>query len=72
MAETPSDQSSRESRIDDAIARYLEQVERGHPPDQQEFIAKHPDLAAELRSFFVNQAQFQQFAGELAPGGRED
>ena len=69
MAETPSDQSSRESRIDDAIARYLELAERGHPPDQQEYIAQHPDLAAELQSFFADQAQFQQLAGELAPGG---
>jgi WD40 repeat protein/tRNA A-37 threonylcarbamoyl transferase component Bud32 len=71
MAETRSDQSSRESRIDDAIARYLEQAEHGHPPDQQEFIAKHPDLAAELQSFFADQAQFQQLAGELAPGGAQ-
>src|SRR5262249_39822405 len=63
MSSIPHD-SSREERVDEAIAAYLQAVERGENPDQVEFLAAHPDLAAELDSFFINRDCFQQAAGK--------
>jgi WD40 repeat protein/tRNA A-37 threonylcarbamoyl transferase component Bud32 len=67
MSSTPHEPSSREERVNEAIAAYLEAVERGESPDREKLLADHPDIAAELNSFIANQAQFQQDAGSLRP-----
>src|SRR6056297_2177776 len=36
------------------MAEYLEQVEKGHQPKPGEYLCRHPQHAAELRSFFEN------------------
>jgi hypothetical protein len=43
---------AREERVDAAILTYLQAVDAGQPPDRQEFIARYPDLSAELQAFF--------------------
>jgi serine/threonine protein kinase len=64
MSSTPHEPSSREQRVDEAIAAYLQVVERGENPDQEEFLAGYPGIAAELKSFFANQGAFQQAVGK--------
>jgi serine/threonine protein kinase len=60
---SPDERSSREQRVNDAIAAYLQAVERGEAPTRSEFLAAHADLADELQSFFANQSQFRRAAG---------
>jgi WD40 repeat protein/tRNA A-37 threonylcarbamoyl transferase component Bud32 len=61
---TPSD---REQRFEQVLAEYLQAREAGRTPDPAELMARHPDLADELRAFFANRAQFARLAAPLAP-----
>jgi WD40 repeat protein/serine/threonine protein kinase len=56
--------NSREERVNEVIAAFLQAVERGENPEPEKFLAAHPDLAAELNSFFTNRDCFQQAAGK--------
>src|SRR5262245_20412201 len=68
-----NDSSDREHRLDEAVAEYLRAQENGAAPDRAEFLARHPDLAADLTSFFDDRDRVEQWAGPLregpAPGG---
>jgi hypothetical protein len=57
----------RERRLDEAIAEYLEAAEVGRAPAPEEWLARHPDLADDLRAFLADRAGFVRAAGELAP-----
>jgi hypothetical protein len=48
MADQPRDSDSRERRVDELIAAYLEADAAGRAPDRRELLARHPELAAEL------------------------
>ncbi len=48
MAEFPTD---RDGRVDEAIRAYLEEADAGRAPDPRSFLARYPDLAADLRAF---------------------
>src|SRR5262245_9496781 len=45
----------REQRLELAIAEYLEGVRAGQPADRAIILARHPDLAADLASFFADE-----------------
>ena len=66
MNTTPPNPSDREQRLQDVLADYLQAVEAGRTPDRQELLARHPDLADELASFFANRAEFALLAGQAA------
>jgi eukaryotic-like serine/threonine-protein kinase len=59
--------SEREQRLDQAIALYLEAVDAGEPPDRVDFLARHPDLATELCSFFADEDRFKGTASSFFP-----
>ena len=67
--------SEHEQRLDDAIALYLEAVHAGQTPDRVDLLARHPDLADDLRSFFANEDRLKGLAGSLfvreASGGHD-
>ncbi len=73
MASIPADApgSRRESdddhehRLNEVIAGYLEDLEAGRQPDRPALMARHPDLAAELASFFANQEHLGQLTAPL-------
>jgi len=60
--------SSREDRVNEAIAAYLDAVERGEPPDRDKFLADHADLAAEWNTFLASRSQSRMATLHVAPG----
>jgi serine/threonine-protein kinase len=54
MSSPNHDPSEREVRLNELIAAYLEAVEAGQAPDRADWLARHPDLADDLRNFFAN------------------
>jgi WD40 repeat protein len=56
----------REARLNEAVAAYVEATEEGQPPDPEQFLARYPDLADELRAFLDDRARFARAAGDLA------
>lgn len=62
MSETPSTPSEREQRLERILADYLHAEEAGRPPDREELLRQHPDLAADLGSFFRNRDAMQRIA----------
>ena len=66
MSSDPNDKQLDETfdtnSLDVVIAEYIRACEAGQPPDRDEFLAKHPDLADELREFIANQDQMDEVA----------
>jgi serine/threonine protein kinase/WD40 repeat protein len=50
---------SREQRLEEVLAAYLHAVDTGQAPDRDELLARHPDLADELKVFLSNQGHVQ-------------
>jgi serine/threonine-protein kinase len=67
MRPTSANPGDSEERLNQVIAEYLEAVEAGRAPDRREFLARHADLADELRAFFADRDHFAQAAGQLGP-----
>jgi WD40 repeat protein/tRNA A-37 threonylcarbamoyl transferase component Bud32 len=65
--DTEPNLSSREDRVNAAIAAFLEAAEAGQAPDRKAFIAAHPDIASELEKFFADRDQFERLARPLGP-----
>jgi WD40 repeat protein len=63
---------SREQRLQELLAAYLQDVEAGKNPDREELLAQHPDLAADLHSFLAENDKMRRLvdqheAATLAP-----
>jgi serine/threonine-protein kinase len=67
MAEESSQPDSREQRLDRIIAGYLEDQRLGRAPARSDLLCRHPDLAADLQSFFADQDQFRRLAEPIRP-----
>src|SRR5437762_13970403 len=52
-------------RLDALVADYLQEVEEGRPPNRELLVARHPDLAEELREFFANRDLMKSHANRL-------
>jgi hypothetical protein len=71
MTESSNDPGSREDRVNAILAAYLDAVAAGQAPDRAELLGRHPDLAAELTSFFVQDDQVRQLAEPRRPAAPE-
>jgi eukaryotic-like serine/threonine-protein kinase len=58
--------TDRESRVDEIIAAYLEAERAGWADPQEDVIARYPEFADELCSFFADRARFVRVAGAPA------
>jgi hypothetical protein len=54
-----------DERFNEVLLEYVEAAENGAAPDREEFIARHPEFAAELMDFFASQDQFDGLAAPL-------
>jgi serine/threonine-protein kinase len=61
-----SDDSAKDRRLEAILHTYLQAVDAGQAPDRAALLREHPNLAAELASFFANQDQVAQLAHGLA------
>ena len=61
----PQPSSELEQRFALVLTEYLESLEAGHPDDRMALVARHPELADELRAFFTRQDRVQQLATPL-------
>src|SRR5262245_26755990 len=64
----PDEDDGRESRLDEAIVQYLEDVQAGHTPDREQFLARYPDLADELAGFLDDRDRIQDILPFPAAG----
>jgi WD40 repeat protein/tRNA A-37 threonylcarbamoyl transferase component Bud32 len=67
MTNEPLDPSAPEQRFHEVLAAHLQAVEAGGAPDRHELLARHPEMAAELASFFANKDAFDRLADPLGP-----
>jgi hypothetical protein len=70
MAEQANEPGSHEERVNAILAAYLDAAAAGQAPDRAELLARHPDLAAELASFFAEDDQVRRLAEPLQSAGR--
>ncbi len=57
--------SERQQRLQDVLVTYLEAVESGNAPNQQEFVERHPEFADELAEFFAGRQQVDELAAPI-------
>jgi WD40 repeat protein len=67
MTPAADDPGRREERVNAVLAAYLEAERQGRPGDRADLLARHPDLAEELRSFFADRDRFAQLVAPLGP-----
>jgi serine/threonine protein kinase/WD40 repeat protein len=61
-----------DERIDELIAEFLEAEAAGRSPDRAALLARHADLADELRSFFADHDRMRAMAEPLHPPSQAD
>ena len=60
------DDLSREAKLDEIIAEFLQAKEREGPQDHRQWVARYPDFAAELAEFFADHDRLDGFAKEVS------
>jgi WD40 repeat protein/tRNA A-37 threonylcarbamoyl transferase component Bud32 len=65
MNQEHSDPVLRDQQVNELIAAYLQAAQAGKPPDRQVLLARHPDLADDLASFFADRDRFECLAAPL-------
>jgi hypothetical protein len=68
MPDESSDRLSREVRVNEIIAAYLKGVDAGQASGRAELLARHPELAEELRAFFADHDAVTPQAEAPPPG----
>jgi WD40 repeat protein len=67
MAAEPTASYAPDQRVDEVLAEYLQAVQAGRAPDRKEFLARHPELTADLAAFFADDAAVRDMAAPFRP-----
>jgi WD40 repeat protein/tRNA A-37 threonylcarbamoyl transferase component Bud32 len=57
----PSD-SSRQGLLEEVLEDYMQRLDRGEVVDREQFLARHPELSDELRSYFAGSDEVERLA----------
>ncbi len=60
MPASDHSRNEHERQLNVIVARYYRAADGGHPPDQDEFVAQHPEYEQELLEFFADVNQMQE------------
>jgi serine/threonine protein kinase/outer membrane protein assembly factor BamB len=60
-------ENPRDARLQEILVAYLEAVESGLAPNEDEWVEQHPEFASELRELFDAQSAVRKLAGPLHP-----
>jgi WD40 repeat protein len=60
--------SDREQRLNEVLAAWYAAAEAGQAVERHVLVARHPDLASDLNSFFAAKEEIERTAGWLLPG----
>src|SRR5262245_4309245 len=59
--------STRRSRLEEVLGEYMERLDRGEAVDREQFLARHPEWAEELRSYFAGSEEVERLARRAPP-----
>src|SRR5262249_2599680 len=68
MIPSSSPDSSRERRLEEVLGEYLQRLDGGESVDREQLVARHPELAEELRSYFAGGDQVERLGRQGAAG----
>jgi WD40 repeat protein len=57
--------SEKELLLDEVVTDYMESRERGEAPDRREWLARYPELSADLQKFFADDDEIKGLTGAL-------
>ena len=73
MSDPTTPNADRQHRLEEAMAEYLLAADAGRAPQAEDFLARYPDLRAELAAFIADQAGLakviEPLAGRTGPAG---
>lgn len=58
--------TARQERLGNALAEYMQSIDRGELPDREDWLRRYPDLADELRTFFEDNDCIGALAGQVS------
>ena len=69
MSEPTIPDEDRQRRLEEAMAEYLMAADAGRPPEPESFLARYPDLRAELVQFLADLSGLAALVEPLLPAG---
>jgi WD40 repeat protein/tRNA A-37 threonylcarbamoyl transferase component Bud32 len=60
MTQSYSTRSLRQGRLEEVLEEYMRRLDRGEVVDRDQFLARHPELADELRSYFAGSDELER------------
>src|SRR5262245_54528925 len=64
----PPEPAARRGLPDEVLAEYMQRLDRGEAVDRQQFLARHPELAEELRSYFAGSDEVERLGQQGRKG----
>src|SRR5436305_6051857 len=51
---------ARQGQLEEVLSEYMQRLDRGEAVDREQFLARHPELADELRSYFADSDEVER------------
>src|SRR5215207_6690990 len=63
---------ARQGLLEEVLGEYMQRLDRGEAVDREQLLAHHPELAAELQSYFAGSDEMAQFGRHLGTEGQTE